>query len=93
MIHTVVENWCTGCGLCVPVCPVDCIELKVESDGVSTLSPSEARLRYEHHLNRLKIKSKNKPEQTYITFDKGSKEEMRDIIKAAIGRKKMKKVC
>jgi Na+-translocating ferredoxin:NAD+ oxidoreductase RNF subunit RnfB len=25
-MHTVVEPWCIGCMLCVPPCPVDCIE-------------------------------------------------------------------
>jgi electron transport complex protein RnfB len=26
-MHTVIEPLCTGCELCVPACPVDCIEL------------------------------------------------------------------
>ena len=28
MMHTVIERYCTGCELCVPVCPVDCISLE-----------------------------------------------------------------
>ena len=24
-MHTVVEEWCIGCELCLPPCPVDCI--------------------------------------------------------------------
>ena len=27
LMHTVVENWCIGCRLCVPPCPVDCIDM------------------------------------------------------------------
>jgi electron transport complex protein RnfB len=27
-MHTVIEPHCTGCELCIPVCPVDCIELE-----------------------------------------------------------------
>ena len=27
-MHTVVEPHCTGCELCIPVCPVDCIALE-----------------------------------------------------------------
>ena len=27
-MHTVIEAYCTGCELCVPVCPVDCISLE-----------------------------------------------------------------
>jgi electron transport complex protein RnfB len=26
-MHTVIENQCTGCELCIPACPVDCISL------------------------------------------------------------------
>ena len=26
-MHTVVESWCIGCDLCLPPCPVDCIEM------------------------------------------------------------------
>jgi electron transport complex protein RnfB len=26
-MHTVIASWCTGCELCLPPCPVDCIEL------------------------------------------------------------------
>jgi electron transport complex protein RnfB len=27
-MHTVIEAYCTGCELCLPVCPVDCIFLE-----------------------------------------------------------------
>ena len=26
-MHTVIAGWCTGCELCIPPCPVDCISL------------------------------------------------------------------
>jgi electron transport complex protein RnfB len=26
-MHTIVEKECTGCELCLPPCPVDCIEM------------------------------------------------------------------
>ena len=26
-MHTVVEEWCIGCDLCLPPCPVDCIAM------------------------------------------------------------------
>lgn len=90
-VHTTVEKWCTGCGLCVPVCPVDCIEIKDKSDVTrSSLSSKAARQRYERHLQRLEKKHENTFEQTYVTFDRSSKEEMRSIIKAAVARKNAK---
>ena len=30
-MHTVLEAYCTGCELCLPVCPVDCIKIEVAS--------------------------------------------------------------
>ena len=27
LMHTVIASWCTGCELCIPPCPVDCIAL------------------------------------------------------------------
>jgi len=27
-MHTAIESQCTGCELCLPPCPVDCIELR-----------------------------------------------------------------
>jgi electron transport complex protein RnfB len=26
-MHTVIESECTGCNLCIPPCPVDCIHI------------------------------------------------------------------
>jgi electron transport complex protein RnfB len=28
VMTTVIEDECTGCDLCIPVCPVDCIHIK-----------------------------------------------------------------
>ena len=51
-MHTVIDALCTGCDLCVPVCPVDCISL-VESaatatgwDAWSAAQAAQARERY-----------------------------------------------
>jgi electron transport complex protein RnfB len=54
----VIEPWCTGCELCIPVCPVDCISLENVTGartGWDAWSPQEAgtaRMRYEFHLRR-----------------------------------------
>jgi electron transport complex protein RnfB len=51
-MHTIVESECTGCELCVPACPVDCISLEPVTGtrtGWAAWSPeqaTEARERY-----------------------------------------------
>ena len=41
-MHTVVEPWCIGCELCVPPCPVDCIDM-VPARGEWTAALKHAR--------------------------------------------------
>jgi electron transport complex protein RnfB len=58
-MHTVIEPYCTGCELCVPVCPVDCILLENvtgEATGWDAWSDPQAALaltRYEQRKARL----------------------------------------
>jgi electron transport complex protein RnfB len=58
-MHSVIEEHCTGCGLCLPVCPVDCIEMEnITGDfsGWQAWSAKEAdhaRDRYAAHRSRL----------------------------------------
>jgi electron transport complex protein RnfB len=59
LMHTIIAQHCTGCELCIPVCPVDCIAL-VNASGAATgwsaWSPAQAqhaRQRYVQHQQRL----------------------------------------
>jgi Na+-translocating ferredoxin:NAD+ oxidoreductase subunit B len=59
VMHTVIESACTGCDLCLPVCPVDCIEM-VPISGAKTgwaawsaELATQARVRYEARQIRL----------------------------------------
>jgi electron transport complex protein RnfB len=62
-MHSVIEEHCTGCGLCLPVCPVDCIEMEsITGDftGWQAWSAKEAdhaRDRYAAHRSRLAEKA------------------------------------
>ena len=43
-MHTVIKHYCTGCKLCLPPCPVDCIELQTNNEfftACETLSNDE----------------------------------------------------
>jgi electron transport complex protein RnfB len=46
LMHTVIASWCTGCELCIPPCPVDCIAM------VDTPQFPEAGLSRERHEAR-----------------------------------------
>ena len=57
-MHTVVEAYCTGCELCVPACPVDCIVME-NATGAATgwaawsqTQADQARDRYRFSLDR-----------------------------------------
>ena len=52
-MHTVVASLCTGCELCIPPCPVDCIRMEQDPAFTATMSPNDARSRYNFHLMRL----------------------------------------
>jgi len=33
-MHTIVESLCTGCELCVPPCPVECIRMEPVAETI-----------------------------------------------------------
>jgi Na+-translocating ferredoxin:NAD+ oxidoreductase subunit B len=85
MMHTVIEPHCTGCELCIAVCPVDCISLENvtgEQTGWaawSEVQADQALERYTFHScsrtyslgSSLKLPSKTAP-NTAKTADKQS---------------------
>jgi electron transport complex protein RnfB len=58
-MHTVIEPYCTGCELCLPVCPVDCIALENVSgertgwEAWSVQQAGQSLARYEQRKQRL----------------------------------------
>ncbi len=58
-MHTMVAELCTGCDLCVPPCPVDCIEMipvtgdKTGWDAWSQPQADAARMRHDRRRARL----------------------------------------
>ena len=86
-MHTVIEAVCTGCDLCLPVCPVDCIEM-VPVSGDKTAwaawSPElakQARQRYEARQYRLVIEEREQAAEKEMA-------RKRAIIEAAMAKAK-----
>jgi electron transport complex protein RnfB len=55
-MHAVIDELCTGCELCVPVCPVDCISMvgaSGERTGWDAWDPSLARQARERHARHV----------------------------------------
>jgi electron transport complex protein RnfB len=58
-MHVVIDEWCTGCDLCIPPCPVDCITMVPVTgkatgwDAWSQELADLARNRYESREKRL----------------------------------------
>jgi electron transport complex protein RnfB len=53
-MHTVIAELCTGCDLCLPPCPVDCIDMIPAPDPAwDQVRADAARDRYRKRLARL----------------------------------------
>jgi electron transport complex protein RnfB len=90
-MHTVIEPDCTGCELCVAVCPVDCISLENvtgERTGWQAWTAAQAERalrRYELHRSRVHVPADaSEPEG-----DEAARK--RAVIAAALARSRAKR--
>jgi electron transport complex protein RnfB len=87
-MHTVIEDACTGCELCLPVCPVDCIHLENVTFGKTGWnawaqeSADQAKKRY--GLKKLRLSK----EQVESSQDKSIVELKQSAVQAALERAK-----
>ena len=87
-MHTVIEPACTGCELCIPVCPVDCIAMRPASGAAtgwsawSRAQADDSRRRYEARLGREAASSGPVPARP-LAASPASK---REAVAAAVAR-------
>jgi len=69
VMHTVIDALCTGCELCIPVCPVDCIAMVPVTGALSgwqawsAPQADEARTRYAFHRVRVEREQRDNEER------------------------------
>jgi len=51
-LHAVITEACTGCDLCLPPCPVDCIEMVAPPPALQGWSRADADAAYARHQRR-----------------------------------------
>jgi electron transport complex protein RnfB len=79
-MHTVIAAYCIGCELCLPPCPVDCIDLLPPPAGHlwNAADARAAQGRYRRRLARL-TRERTGPPAT-------SREQRRETIAATLAR-------
>lgn len=91
-MHTVIAAECTGCELCLPACPVDCIDL-ISPTLESTSYHADPRYRdraRDRYLNRNQRLSLEKS-ASLAKIQKNSIEKRRSYVQEALARVKAKK--
>jgi electron transport complex protein RnfB len=96
LMHTVIQDECTGCALCVPVCPVDCIEMcpftitsaRAPWPDIARDEAAHWRARKDARLQRLAHKQ---PQRRARRTALPTREQMRAEINAAVARVQARK--
>jgi electron transport complex protein RnfB len=95
-MHAIIASHCTGCELCLPPCPVDCIGLiPVEVNSQWTADQARAsRIRFERRQlrtqreRRQRLERQNRPSDDMAPGKSAAKTR---IIAAAVGRAREKR--
>lgn len=86
-MHTVIANECIGCQLCIPPCPVDCIEL------ITQPATHTREVRKQHALERIATRKQRlaQIQQQSQKPTQPSLSEKKNYIEAALLRVQAKK--
>ena len=61
-MHSVIADECTGCGLCIDPCPVDCIDMVLSPEH--HYDKDKARMRY-HDRQVRQLRQQQEKQQAY----------------------------
>ncbi|MCY1535936.1 Electron transport complex subunit RsxB [compost metagenome] len=94
-MHTVLDDWCTGCDLCVAPCPVDCIEMVPAGRTWGAQDAAISRERHRSHQARMehlaadnaRLMAPEAPASPSTpAADAGNEERKRSAIESALAR-------
>jgi electron transport complex protein RnfB len=87
LMHTVIAAECTGCELCIPPCPVDCIAM-VETDPAASRQERAAlaRRRYLARNVRLEREKAEREARIAASRDDAAERRKRDTIERVMQR-------
>ena len=90
MMHTVIADECTGCELCVPPCPVDCIRIEerkeTPTDEAKRAAAARARRRFAARNARLAAEREAREARLIASREAAAEERKRATIRKAIAR-------
>ena len=69
-MHSVIDDLCTGCELCVPPCPVDCIELVQVNENESLTARNNSEMWFQ---NTIKLRQRRIKERSIVDQDNNLK--------------------
>jgi electron transport complex protein RnfB len=97
-MHTILTNACTGCELCLPPCPVDCIDLVAVTQTTGEHWPdytdaevSQWRIAAQNRNRRLARRKKQRAAQQTGKTHSLSSSQIRAEIAASVARVRTKR--
>ena len=58
LMHTVIADYCTGCELCLPPCPVDCIAMVAPPGSWTGADARDAKRRAAARTSRTSVRTR-----------------------------------
>ncbi|MBX6394055.1 MAG: 4Fe-4S binding protein, partial [Burkholderiales bacterium] len=94
-LHTVVAELCSGCDLCVPRCPVDCIDMRPYPAAWTRADADAARARLHRRRARLeRDKAEREARLAEAALAKAGEAETRQaFIRAAMERARARRAA